>query len=192
MGLFKSKEEKQKIKEAKSLEKIVKIERTKILARRVIQRDIVNLDRTNYLGINKLAKTYEDESYLPGVDKQVYQDRAAKIYVKSIEVGSLDAEPYIFLSKYHRETSPNKANAFEKNGLDFLVLNGEKNIETIKKSKKYTTEDLVDLYAKLAYFVEINFERTKISKYKEKLILLLGGDGSYDSSVMLGKRMYGT
>ncbi len=162
-----------------------------LLSIRHRQEIILKLEPKYFQPINAMAMTYRKELALPETEeseKPKLLEQIVDLYKRSVDVGSLEAEPYIFLSAHFKKTNQEYANKIETKGVDFLIGNGER---LSKLRFDSTTSDeagkkIADLHASLAYLCERYTERTRDMHYKNILVRILGGIGLYDEVL----RMY--
>lgn len=156
-----------------------------------------------YQIINALAKTYRDEMDLSETtddQKKKCVDEAKRCYEWSIKRGSLEAEPYIFLADYYFKIKDVAlANEKEQQGLENLVIGGERRIKDIRNSLRVLSNDreelmkrkmeLLDKFATLVYLCERFYRRTKVDRYRSKLIEILGKQEDYDQALQVASAM---
>lgn len=193
MGIFDSKAKKKVLEDRLKDERVVK-------------------ERPSYFeGWNGLAKTYLDEMKLPETSEQqkkVCLARAVQYYNQAIAVGSLQADPYIFLAKYNRELptpNPAKALELEKKGLIVMIAESDKRMKNLKKDmisrasqdpskaaeerEKLKKDELLmaDQNAATVFLCEDYTKRTNNDTFRKALITLLGGEERYQHAYTLAE-----
>lgn len=157
-----------------------------ILNQRSRQEKILNLESGNYLALNKLAQTYADEAELPETKEKAQCIKNAVInYEKSVGAGSLEADPYIFLSNHYVQENPASAEEIERKGLHRIIIENGKGLEEIRKSEP--GERILQLNAKVIQLCERYTKRTKDDSFRKKLIPLVGGEINYEHALVFAE-----
>ena len=171
----------------KALERAGK--RREVHGRRATQEVVTKKDETNYLGWIKLARTYVDESNLEDTDaklKATCTEKAVEFYKKAVATYSMEAEPYVFLSKHFEQRNPTVAAEVEVQGLQRIIIENEGGLREIRKAKQ--DGDKLEILAQLVLLCERYTKRTGDKSFKERLMPLVGGgkDGEeYDRLLAL-------
>ena len=155
--------------------------RREILSRRATQGIVTQKDESNYLGWMKLARTYVDEANLEDTDaknKEKCIESAVGFYKKAVDAYSMEAEPYVFLSKHFEQRNPTVAAEVEVQGLQRIIIENSGALKEIRKAKQ--DGDKLEVLAQLVLLCERYTRRTNDKSFKEKLMLFVGSGRDTD------------